>query len=108
MQVPHLNADDLQIYCSGGPLISSYVFDAVNDDMERIYTGVINDGLVLNARKSQALLVHLRGRNPIPHPLFLSDEKILPAFKVENLSFIFDETYLISVIFRHPEKHSTC
>ncbi|XP_055714721.1 uncharacterized protein LOC129808835, partial [Phlebotomus papatasi] len=63
-----------------------------NDDLERILHWANNNGLVLNARKSQALLVHSRGRNPISFPLFLSDEEIPLSSKVKNLGVIFNDT----------------
>ncbi|XP_055714303.1 uncharacterized protein LOC129808549 [Phlebotomus papatasi] len=88
----HLYAHDLQIYCSGDPLNSSHALDAVNDDLERISHWADNNGLVLNARKSQALLVHSRGRNPISFQLFLSDEEIPLSSKVKNLGVIFNDT----------------
>ncbi|XP_055714971.1 uncharacterized protein LOC129809180 [Phlebotomus papatasi] len=92
----HLYAHDLQIYCSGDPLNSSHAFDAVNDDLERISHWADNNGPVLNARKSQALLVHSRGRNPISFPLFLSDEEIPLSSKVKNLGVIFNDTLIWS------------
>lgn len=53
----HLYADDLQIYCSFGTDEIERGISWLNEDIERLLAWAIRHGLVINAKKTQAMLV---------------------------------------------------
>lgn len=87
----HLHVDDLQIYYSGDPLLSSHALEAVNAIWRESLSKYTN-GLVLNAKKSQAVFIHSRGRSPSPQTLYFSDEVIPSPSKVRNRDIIFNDS----------------
>jgi hypothetical protein len=60
-------ADDLQIYHSASISDLQRCYDEVNSDLQRIFDWAGVNGLKLNPKKSQVILIH-RSRAQIPQP----------------------------------------
>jgi hypothetical protein len=83
----HAYADDLQLYHSADILNLQKCYDEVNSDLSRIAEWARKNGLKLNPKKSQVLLIHRSaGDLPQPHLVINSDTiRIVP--KAVNLGF---------------------
>ncbi|GAB0090586.1 hypothetical protein DMENIID0001_053240 [Sergentomyia squamirostris] len=84
--------NDLQIYCFGDYNDPDCPVEALNDDLGRISQWSLENGLRLNPKKSQALIIHSRFRSPSTSPVFLQDEIIPFSDNVKNLGVIFNST----------------
>jgi Reverse transcriptase (RNA-dependent DNA polymerase) len=84
----HAYADDLQLYHSADVSDLQRCYDEVNADLGRISEWARKNGLKLNPKKSQVMLIHrLTGDVPQPHLMIDSDTvKIGP--KAVNLGFV--------------------
>jgi hypothetical protein len=72
----HFYADDLQIYLSGDKKDLSGIISALNDDLASIARWAAENGLSLNPRKSQAILISNSNAGLVMPHLFLGTEKI--------------------------------
>jgi Reverse transcriptase (RNA-dependent DNA polymerase) len=86
----HMYADDLQLYHTSSieNIQRCYDYDEVNEDLKRIYDWSIANGLRLNPKKSQVIVVH-RSKKPVPDPqLFVGRDAIKVVDKVMDLGFV--------------------
>jgi hypothetical protein len=63
----HINANDLQIYHSSSVADLQGCYDEVNADLKRIFEWAGSNGLKLNPKKSQVILIQ-RGGGDVPQP----------------------------------------
>jgi hypothetical protein len=81
-------ADDLQIYHSSSVAALQRCYDGVNADLKRIYDWAGSNGLKLNPKKSQVILIQRRGGD-VPQPEFFigSDSiEVVPKVRFEICS----------------------
>lgn len=83
----HLYADDCQIYCSSHTSDVNSLIQSINSDLGRIQVWASINGLSLNAKKSQALIINNKLNIPIPD-IVLNHEVIVPTATVKNLGVI--------------------
>jgi hypothetical protein len=84
----HIYADDLQIYHSSSAADLQRYYDEVNADLKRIYKWAGSNGLKLNPKKSQVILIQKTG-DDVPQPeLFIGSDSIEMVSKVRNLGFV--------------------
>jgi Reverse transcriptase (RNA-dependent DNA polymerase) len=85
----HAYADDLQIYHSADLYDMQRCYDEINADLSRIAKWAQKNGLKLNPKKSQVMLIH-RLANDLPQPrLVISSDVVKIVSKVVDLGFIF-------------------
>lgn len=87
----HLYADDCQLYLSGLPTHISDIVNKVNNDIRRIVEWCGKNGLLLNAKKTQAIIFRTK-RSNMPHiPLILVENRTIEYTKVvKNLGLLMD------------------
>ena len=56
----HMYADDLTIYCQGSPKDINGIVEKINVDLQNLTTWARSNGLVINARKTQAIWFGVR------------------------------------------------
>jgi hypothetical protein len=83
-------ADDLQIYLSGDKKDSNAIISALNDDLASIYRWAAENGLLLNSRKSQAILISNSNVGMALPCLFLGAEQIPWCDVVTDLGVVID------------------
>jgi hypothetical protein len=84
----HIYADDLQIYYSSSVADLQRCYDEVNADLKQICDWAGSNGLKLNPKKSQVILIQKRGGD-VPQPeLFIGPDLIEVVSKVRNLGFV--------------------
>jgi hypothetical protein len=84
----HAYADDLQLYHSADVANLQRCYAEVNSDLSRIAEWARKNGLKLNPKKSQVMLIH-RLANDLPQPHLVIDSdtvKVVP--KAVNLGFV--------------------
>jgi hypothetical protein len=91
----HVYADDFQIYA--GDTVDNFArcVERLNADLCRIHQWSLENGLILNAGKTQAMII-CRDRSRLVHPLpVLSlDGEVIPYSRnVKNLGIIMDERF---------------
>ncbi|KAJ2951962.1 hypothetical protein O0L34_g4221 [Tuta absoluta] len=93
----HLYADDLQIYTAEPPDRLNDAINRINHDLLSISCWAKRHGLLLNAAKSQAIIIGGHQRicklrlNPIPE-VFLNGSPIPFSTKVKNLGIFINQT----------------
>lgn len=91
----HLFADDFQIYFQsdlGEALISS--ISTINAELVRISEWSSSNGIFLNPKKSQAIIIYKEEIPTDPIPPILVDGVVVPySSKVKNLGVIFDNKF---------------
>jgi Reverse transcriptase (RNA-dependent DNA polymerase) len=84
----HAYADDLQLYHTADVENIQRCYDEVNADLSRIAEWARKNGLKLNPKKSQDLLIHrLAGNHPQPH-LVIDSDAVKVVQKVVDLGFV--------------------
>ena len=84
-----LFADDVQIYCSGKQKELSQTVEKVNADLQSVAVWAESNGLMLNATKTQAIVINNKTDTHIP-PILLNGTVIEISQTVKNLGVIFD------------------
>jgi hypothetical protein len=94
----HIYADDLQIYHSSSVLDLQRSYDEFNMDLQQIHEWATANGLKLNPKKSQVILIQ---RADIPlFTLLIGDNVIKVVPKVRNLGFVLNERLTATDHFR--------
>lgn len=89
----HLYADDLQIYMTGRLENLSDCFSKINEDLSRIYDWSQKNRLLLNASKSQAVIITRSSLTPNYPELKLGDDIIPVVDKLRNLGLIVNSKF---------------
>lgn len=89
----HLYADDLQIYMTGKFDNLNDCFVKINQDLLRIYDWSQKNCLLLNASKSQAVVITKNSLNPTYPALILGNDIIPVVDKVRNLGLIINSKF---------------
>jgi hypothetical protein len=98
----HFYADDLQVYISGERRDIALLADKLNQDLASVHRWSIDNGLLLNSRKSQGLFVSSSlSSQPLPS-LFLGQDLIEWSDQVKDLGMLLDSrlrfSYLVTNI----------
>jgi Reverse transcriptase (RNA-dependent DNA polymerase)/Endonuclease-reverse transcriptase len=91
----HVYADDFQIYAGDTVSNFSRCVERLNADLHAIYRWSLENGLVLNAGKTQAKIV-CRDRSRLVHPLpelRLGGDMVPYSKSVKNLGIVMDERF---------------
>jgi len=92
----HMYADDLQLYHSSRVEDIQQCYDRVNEDLKRIYEWSIQNGLKINPKKSQVIVVQ-RSKKSIPQPnLYVGQDGIKVVKKVVDLGFVINENLTVA------------
>lgn len=87
----HLYADDCQIYLSGEPNRISEIVKRINSDIESILIWCENNGLTLNAKKTQAIIFRTKRTILSEVPLIrVGNDQIEFKGVVKNLGLLMD------------------
>jgi hypothetical protein len=87
----HMYADDLQVYHSSAVEDLQRCYEEINEDLLRIFEWSVANGLKINPKKSQVIVIH-RSKKPIPQPqLFVGQDVIKIVKKVIDLGFVINE-----------------
>jgi hypothetical protein len=87
----HLYADDLQLYTVDLGRDVDTLVRLVNEDLERIRRWSVDNSLVRNVSKTQAMLIFRRDRGVVvEHPLTVAGDVVVFSDSVENLGLYFD------------------
>jgi len=88
----HIYADDLQLYKSCNVENFQQCIDDVNSDLARVHAWAKSNGLLLNPKKSQVIVIY-GGKKELPTPsLSIGPNSIKVVPKVVNLGFTINET----------------
>jgi hypothetical protein len=90
----HLYADDLQLYTINlrGDVIT--LVRLVNEDLERIRRWSVENSLVLNVSKTQAMLISRRDRGVVvEQPLTVAGDVVVFSDSVKNLGLYIDNRF---------------
>jgi hypothetical protein len=86
----HFHADDLQFYLCGDGKDLDEMISALNEDLVAISLWLAENGLLLNLRKSQAILILNSAVSIVLPSLFLGTEEILWCDAVTDLRVVID------------------
>lgn len=87
----HLFADDLQIYISDEFQNKDVCIKMLNEDLQSIFTWSINNKLLLNNKKTQAILLSMHKRADTDFPeVLLNNERVVFSDSVRNLGLTID------------------
>jgi hypothetical protein len=87
----HMYADDLQLYRSSSVENLQQCYEEINEDLKRIYEWSNENGLKLNPKKSQVLVIN-RSKKLISQPkLFVGQDTIKIVNKVVDLGFVIND-----------------
>jgi hypothetical protein len=86
----HFYADDLQIYLSGDRKDLDEMISALNEDLAAIYRWSAENGLLLNPRKSQVILISNSAEGMALSSLFLGTEEIPWCDAVTDFGVVID------------------
>lgn len=89
----HLYADDFQLYFSQPRSLISVIGDTINAELTRVHSWALDNGLLLNTSKSNAIIVSKNAVEPQDRPnLSLNNEVINYSNTLRNLGIIFNES----------------
>jgi hypothetical protein len=85
-------ADDFQLYAADDISNISFCLERVNSDLDTIYCWSFDNGLLLDSKKTQAMIIcRVQGRLPFHVPAWrLNGDLVVYANKVRNLGMIVD------------------
>jgi hypothetical protein len=86
----HFYADDLQIYLSEDRKDLDEMIFALNEDLAAIFQWSAENGLLLNPRKSQVILISSSAVGMVMPSLFLDTEEIPWCDAVTDLGVVID------------------